>query len=147
MTVIVWDGKTLAADKRACYDGMINTVTKIHRITGRGVLVGGSGDAAFVNAMIAWVRNGRVLDQFPAEQKSKDDWCSFLVIEQDGTISLYERSPYPVLYEQTLFAIGSGREYARAALHLGCTSAEAVGVACCLDSGCGNGIDTLTLES
>lgn len=32
MTIIAWDGKTLAADKRGTVAGMAYTVTKIHRL-------------------------------------------------------------------------------------------------------------------
>lgn len=143
MTIICWDGKTLAADKRATYGGMICTVTKIQRAG--DVLVGGSGEFPYVLAMIEWVRAGRVAADFPVDQRSKDDWQSILVIERDGTPSLYERTPYPVRYEQPFVAIGSGREYARAAMHLGCSATRAVEVAMALDSSCGNGIDTLEL--
>lgn len=145
MTIIAWDGKTLAADKRATYGGMICTVTKIFRVG--DLLVGGSGELPFVLAMVEWVRSGRNIDAFPVAQRDKDDWQATLVIEADGTPSLYERTPYPVRYEHHGVAIGSGREYARAALHLGKTSVEAVEVACALDSSCGNGIDTLELAS
>jgi 20S proteasome alpha/beta subunit len=144
VTVIVWDGKTLAADKRASYGGMICTVTKIFRVGDR--LVGGAGDAAFVLAMVAWVRFGRRGEDFPAAQGSKDDWQPLLVIEPDGKILIYERTAYPIYYEQDCMVVGSGREYARAALHLGKTAAEAVQVAIDLDHNCGNGIDTLELQ-
>ena len=33
MTVIAWDGKTLAADRRSCYGQMINTITKFIELT------------------------------------------------------------------------------------------------------------------
>ena len=144
MTCIAWDGKTLAADKRMCYAGMINTVTKIFRVG--ALLVGGSGEMAYIMQLIEWVRNGRNVDDFPPSQRDKDEWQTLLVIEADGTISLYERTPHPVRYEQQFVAIGSGREYARAAMYLGKSSVEAVQVACALDAGCGNGIDTLELE-
>lgn len=144
MTIVCWDGKTLAADKRACYGGMICTVTKIHRVN--GLLVGGAGDTCHVLALVEWVREGRQIDKFPKHQQDKDDCAGFIVIELDGTTSTYERTPYPIKYEQRNVCIGSGREYARAALHLGCNSSDAVSVAIALDSGCGNGIDTLTLE-
>lgn len=143
MTVIAWDGVTLAADKRADYGGMICTVTKIHRVG--NLLVGGAGDLPFVLAMIEWVRNGRRVDEFPSDQRGKDDWQPLLVIEPDGAPLLYERTPYPVRYEQQCIAIGSGREFARAAMHLGKSAREAVQCACDLSSGCGNGIDTLEL--
>lgn len=144
MTCIAWDGKTLAADKRACYGTMVNTVTKIHRVG--DVLVGSAGDLAFALGMIEWVRGGREASQFPLSQATKEDWQPTLVIEKDGSISLYERSPHAIRYEQRCAAIGSGREFARAAMALGKTAREAVELACQLDSGCGNGIDVLELK-
>lgn len=143
MTCIAWDGKALAADKRTSSNGMVSVVTKIHRIG--EVIVGGAGDATFIGAMLEWVREGRDPRAFPAEQRNKDDWQPFLVIEKDGTPSLYERTPHPVRFEQKHVAIGSGREFARAAMFLGKSAREAVEVACALDCGCGNGIDELTL--
>lgn len=144
MTCIAWDGKTLAADKRCCYGGLIGTVTKIHRV--RGVLVGGSGESAFINAMIQWIKEGRDAGSFPKSQSDKDDWQPVLVIEVDGRISMYERTAFPIRREDRFIAIGSGRDFAMAAMHLGRSAREAVEVACALDCGCGNGIDTLGLE-
>lgn len=144
MTVIVWDGRTLAADKRCSYGGMVCTVTKIFRVG--DLLVGGSGDFPHVLAMVDWVRRGRTVSDFPQAQRDKDDWQTVMVIEPDGAALVYERTPYPVKYEQDCMVIGSGREYARAALYMGATAAEAVAVASALDVNCGNGIDTLTIE-
>ena len=144
MTCIAWDGKTLAADKRAIYGGTITTLTKIRRIG--DLMVGGSGESSFIGAMVEWVKNGRVPADFPKSQADKDDWQPVLVIEADGTPSLYERTQYPIRHEQRCIAIGSGREYAMAAMHLGKTAREAVEVAIELDCGCGNGIDTLELQ-
>lgn len=140
MTAIAWDGKTLASDRRANYSGMVGSVTKIFRVN--GLLIGGAGEQSFVLAVVEWVRAGRDPATFPAQQRDKDDWQPVLVIELDGTPSLYERTPFPVRYEQRCIAIGSGREFARAAMHLGKSAAESVQVACDLDINCGNGIDT-----
>jgi hypothetical protein len=109
------------------------------------VLVGGAGASSFIGSMIQWVRDGRVPADFPVAQKDKDDWQPFLVIEVDGSLSFYDRTCYPSRFEQKQYAIGSGRELARAAMYLGKTAFEAVEVACALDSACGNGIDTLEL--
>lgn len=143
MTCIAWDGKALAADKRATCGGMICTVTKIFKVD--NLLVGGAGELPFVLAMVEWVRNGRKAEAFPVDQRGDKDWQPVLVIEADSTPSLYERTPFPVRYEQPHIAIGSGREFARAAMHLGKSAREAVEVASALDVNCGNGIDTLTL--
>jgi 20S proteasome alpha/beta subunit len=144
MTCIAWDGKTLAADKRACNGTLYRTVTKIFRVGDS--LMGYSGDPSFGEGMRAWIAGGEKPDDFPAFQRDKDDWVVTLVIRANGTIHKYERTPNPITFEDKHFAIGCGRDFALAAMHLGKTAREAVEVAIALDSGCGNGIDTLTLE-
>lgn len=141
MTCIVWDGKTLAADKRVSFGTSISTTTKIHRIN--GMLVGCAGGAAQGASCIQWVRDGMDRSQYPDAQK--EDSCSLLIIHPDGAIHYYSKTPDPLAIECKTFAIGSGSEYADAALYLGKTAIEAVEVAIALDSGCGNGIDTLEL--
>ena len=106
MTVIAWDGRTLAADKRIDYGGCIQVVTKIHRAG--GCLVGGSGELSFVLGMVEWVRNGRDPSQLPASQRDKDDWQPTLVIEPSGRALMYERTPHPIRWEREFGAIGSG---------------------------------------
>lgn len=144
MTVIAWDGRTLAADRLANTGGLRGTVTKIFRAG--DLLVGGSGDFAFVLAMVDWVQKGRDAATFPTHQKDKDDWQPFLVIQRNAPPQLYDRTPFPVQLEQRSIAIGSGRDFAMAAMHLGRTAKEAVEVAIALDVGCGNGVDTLELS-
>jgi len=151
MTVIAWDGHTLAADKLADYGGMNCTVTKIFLVhdykVGKDFLVGVAGELSFGLQMIEWIKAGRDPLSFPVAQTSKDDWQPVCVIEPDSAFTLiYERTPFPIQYEHRAFAIGSGREFARAALYLGKTAVEAVGVANALCISCGNGIDTLTFK-
>lgn len=144
MTCIAWDGKTLAADKRAVHGGMIFTVTKIFRVYDR--LVAASGDFDRINESVAWFKAGADPEKMPPYARDNTDFVAMLVIEADGTILKYERSAIPFKIESPFFAVGSGRDYAMAAMHLGHTAAKAVEVACALDSCCGNGIDTLTFN-
>lgn len=72
MTIICWDGKTLAADRRACNGTMFRTTTKIYRAN--GCLVGFSGDLAFGLQMVEWIANGEAKVDFPSQQRDKDDW-------------------------------------------------------------------------
>lgn len=151
MTTIAWDGKTLAADRQANVGSLKREVTKIRRLYDKKadhfVLVGLSGDLMWLGSLCAWVENGRDPAEFPAHQKDKDDWQPFLVIENDGSVSHYERSPYPIRPESRYFAMGSGRDFATAAMFCGKTAAEAVGVAMHLDAATGQGINTLTHAS
>ena len=142
MTVVAWDGRTLAADKRACNGTLIHTTTKIFRVG--GALAAYSGPAAAGEELLAWFRDGAVPAELPESQRDDERGGKLLVIDATG-IRVYEGTPYPLRFEGPHFAIGCGRDFAMAAMYLGKTAAEAVAVACALDSGCGNGIDTLEL--
>jgi 20S proteasome alpha/beta subunit len=144
MTTICWDGTTLAADKRATNGGLIFTVTKIFRV--RGCLVSAAGDFDRIMESIAWFADGADPAKLPPHHRSNDDYVGLLVIWPNGLIEKYERGPVPYKIESPFFAVGSGRDFAMAAMHLGKTAVEAVEVAMALDAGTGNGIDTLTLE-
>jgi 20S proteasome, alpha and beta subunits len=144
MTAIAWDGKTLAADKRMGFGSEFATVTKIHRID--GCLVGWAGESALGKAMIDWFRNGAKPEAFPATQRDKDRLGSLLVIRSNGEIHHFAAEPFPLVVEDKVYTIGSGSEFASAALYLGHDARRAVEVACALDMNCGNGIDTLELE-
>ena len=141
MTVIAWDGKTLAADKMAVvgtHKG--GTTTKIFRW--EGGLCGLAGGMAQGLAVIDWLQNGADKDSFP---KDPEHESSILVITNCRKVLYYEDSPIALPFENTFHAIGSGRDYALAALYLGKSAKEAVEIACQLDAYCGNGVDTLEL--
>jgi 20S proteasome alpha/beta subunit len=142
MTIVAWDGKMLAADKRAINNGYVGgTVTKIHRWDGG--LCAFAGDMDIGVQMVQWLRDGAEPDNFPKQQEKNA--ASFMVIHADGRTVRYETTPVPLPFENTIQAMGSGRDYALAVMHLGHDAVKAVEVACALDSGCGNGIDRLTL--
>ena len=141
MTVIVFDGRTLAADKQATYGSLRRSVTKVHRVD--GLLVGLAGDSWLCAEMLDWIRTGRHRDAFPDAQRS-ENFATVVVIDEGKTL-VYERSPVPVLLEDPVYATGSGRDFALAALMCGCDARRAVAVACALDVSCGMGIDAIDL--
>ena len=144
MSVIVWDGKMLAADRRACHGNLIRTTTKIFKINNH--LYGYAGVAATGEELLAWHVAGADPNSFPLSQRDPETSCSPLVITPDKRVLTYESSPYPLTFHDTHFAIGSGRDFALAALLLGYPADEAVATACHFDSGCGNGVDVLFLD-
>ena len=141
MSVIAWDGKSLAADKRACCNGLIRTITKAFDIN--GVLVAYAGNADGGEEVVNWFKSGHDPEKFPQSQRG-DNWSGLIAIFEDGEIWRYESTPYPIKFPPQHFAIGSGRDYAMAAMYLGKTSAESVEIASVFDNGCGNGVDVLT---
>lgn len=152
VTVIAWDGKTMAGDRRALYVGLARTVAKIRRGPD-GSLVGFSGDGWQAEELFHWFVNGAAPEKMPPAQRDKDDWASMLVVKLvlkregvEAEVWSYERSPFPVRLYDPFTAIGAGRDYALAAMHLGKCAREAVEVASHFDISCGNGVDVLELE-
>ena len=143
MTVIAWDGTTLAADKAGTNCGYRRTVTKIHRFPGG--IVGFAGDGSRAMALLAWFQSGRDPASYPEFQKG-DDAVGCICIENNGRSLAYLHTPYPEIHTDRFDAIGHGRDFALAALHLGHSAVVAVQVACALNNTCGLGVDTLTLE-
>lgn len=145
MTVIAWDGKTLAADKQSTCAGFGTTVTKIHK-TAAGI-VGFAGSAPHARALITWFDSGAELDRWPASRDATN-WADALLILPSGEVREYAGNGggHYELVEDAFTAMGSGRDYALAAMHLGHGAKKAVQVACELDITCGKGIDVLELE-
>lgn len=142
MTVIAWDGRTLAADKMSCSAGYGYTVTKVHRLRD-GSLVGFSGDGDGAMALLAWLEAARNPAGYPEAQKDND--TSAVVVRPDGTVWSYGKTPFPQRIECRFYAMGHGRDFALAAMHLGHDARKAVEVACALDAFCGCGIDVVEL--
>jgi hypothetical protein len=141
MTVIAWDGKTLAADRQATDAGLRRSVKKIKRAKD-GSLMAAAGHSGVCEALRNWYDAGAN----PSDYPDKDKTSHLLVVRRDGSLLFYDGYPTPVRFETKQLAMGSGRDYAEAAMYLGCNAVRAVEVACAFDSGCGNGIDALTLE-
>lgn len=150
MTVVAWDGKTLAADKRTNFGGLHATTTKLQRIKGSfqlcGGLVGCAGNTAQIAEFVDWLENGCQAATFPAVQRDSEKCVSALVVTPDGHLLQYENTPFPIRIENKFWAIGSGRDFAMAAMYIGKTAYDAALVACALDISCGNGIDALRLD-
>ena len=141
MTVICWDGRTLAADKRATSVGLARTVTKIQRHG--DVLLAMTGDWDVAAEIREWFKAGAVPRDFP--EKAREDNASLIVVGR-GSLAVYSTGPFPIPIESEKAAFGSGRDFAEAAMYLGCSAVEAVSVACHFQTDCGNGIDALTLD-
>jgi len=148
MSVIVWDGKYLAADKQATNGSLARTTTKIGKRTlnnkDDSFLWGVTGDADLGAARIEWIaQTRRKIDagQYPTALPGAS--ATVMVIDFLG-VWLWENMPFPMKIEDEHLAIGSGRDFALGALHRGADAAQAVITASVFDVYCGGGVDLLS---
>lgn len=141
MTVIAWDGISLASDKMMVQVGLAMKVTKIKKV--RDHLIGVSGNASAISILFDWFDKGADPEKWPDIQKDKDRWSYLLAITPEKKILFYEQDPLPIEIEDEFFACGSGRDYALAAMAMGASAGKAVAVASKFDVNCGNGIDVI----
>lgn len=146
MTIICWDGTTLAADRRATSGGFnAYTAPKIFRAPD-GSLYGTCGDCDAGAVLRRWFLGGADPAAWPTiTQHDKDRWGTLLVIRPDASIELYLQEPHALLPDKGPIAIGSGRECGMTAMLMGASAAEAVAVTCRVRNDCGDATDTLRL--
>lgn len=134
----------MAADRRSAEgNSKVGSASKIFKVNGH--LIGFSGRADTAALLRYWFENGAKPEEWPDPYDDETD-CSMIVVTPDNQVMYYERFPVPLVMENEYFALGSGRDYALAALELGCNPEQAVEVACKLDLFSGNGIDVLCLD-
>lgn len=147
MSVIVWDGVTLAADRQVTDGGMIRQTTKIREIKKgkyKGYLVGGAGATATANLMMDWFEAGANPQFFPYEYMKSDALgATLVVITQKKEIWRYDHLPVPIIMEDAWYCTGSGRDFAYGALACGANAKEAVEIACTFSTECGVAIDAI----
>lgn len=139
MSVVAWDGKTLAADRQATSCGLRTATHKARRLA-NGEVIAWVGDKDYGQALALWYERGRDAAAWPEFQNDKDDWSRLIVAGESG-VRTYERQPIELVDLDAIQAWGSGRDYALGAMAMGADAAEAVQVACRFDANCGMGVD------
>lgn len=145
MTIVAWDGKMLAADKQAVVASQKYPVTKVYRVDADR-LAGISGHLGRGTTIVAWLRGGAVLDQFP-KSNADYDYTQVMVVSRAGDILVYENGAYPFTVNREQHCIGSGRDFGLSALFLGLNAESAVVHASNYSADCGLGVDTLTFDA
>jgi ATP-dependent protease HslVU (ClpYQ) peptidase subunit len=141
MTTIAYDGRTLAADKQNSVCGIRDCVTKVFRVPGGMVAFAGSSLHAM--RLLDWFRRNQPRDLWP-KPKNDDQCADALFVSTSGEILFFSgESSVPTPSESPFVALGSGRDFALAAMHLGHDARKAVEIACALDINSGCGIDAI----
>lgn len=147
MTVIAWDGKTLASDRRGTCGDHARPVKKIFKIWGNK-MVGISGNLSVGQEMLEWYKRGAKVEEYPSSNRSFEDGCTLIVITHEHIgktrVDIYESSPYPSEIFDLPVGFGSGGAAASCAMEHGATAEEAVRTVSKYLPSCGNGVDVLT---
>jgi len=141
MTVIAFDGETLAADKHMTDGDRSCTITKIWK--SGDVVIAMCGDISYGLALKEWYLSGADPDEFP--EPYDRDTLSNLIVWDGKQLCAYERTPYPIYYEDSFCAWGSGAMVAIGAMAYGAAAVDAVAIANSHVPNCGMGINSFTL--
>jgi hypothetical protein len=139
VTTIVWDGRSLVADRQLTTSGCRFQTTKAHRLPD-GSLFASCGAVEPAAIVLRWLREG---GEKPTLDKDSD--FEGVLVKPDKTVWVLYKQLEPVPIESPCYATGSGRDFALAALQMGKTAKEAVLLACELDIWSGMGITELRL--
>lgn len=135
MTVIAWDGKTLAADRLAVFGGMCHEASKIFEH--KGVLYGVAGHLNQAILFKEWIISGQCPDHLPGPNGVLNDLHVFEVYKGKafGRDCDHITARVPLIGADC-WAIGSGRELAMGAMLAGKDAQSAVRLACAQDTYC-----------
>ncbi|MGJ4953059.1 hypothetical protein [Bradyrhizobium sp. HKCCYLS20291] len=138
MTTIAYRNGMLAADTRMIQGtAIIGNVVKIVRRED-GLLAGGAGDCAWVQAFHRWF-----LGHEEGDPPELDDNCKGIIVRPDKTVEMFEPMG-TIEFKPPFVAMGSGKEFALGAMWMGATAEQAVRAAMELDPGTGGNITVLT---
>jgi len=149
MTVIVYDGKTLAADSRITCGGNITTdsYNKIHVLRGsidylgdELLAIGVSGTASDVLKLIEHLQSS----DYPV--KKIDHEIHALIVGKKYIYELYPHDSHLIRYnKKTKLAIGSGGTIANSVMMLGLDASQAVKHAISMNVYCGGRVRTWSM--
>jgi hypothetical protein len=137
MTTIAARASTgeIAADSMVSGDDSFYLVEKLRK--GQESVYGGCGDWDKLLKFYNSLESGADLDS--------DTDVTVLELRSDG-IWIYESTIIPAKIKNDFWAIGTGANFAIAAMHLGLTPAEAVKLACLYDTSSHEPIDVMSLS-
>lgn len=148
MTIIVWDGKSLAADRQGTRGDLRVLFPKIKKTTnvvGKSAILAHSGSASHTLPLFNWWEAGAEPSVYPEFQKDEETG-SVLVVASGDTCVTYTTTPYPMQVLDTYGAWGSGRDFAYGALAMGADAKTAVEIAILLCPSCGMGYEVFPVQ-
>ena len=145
MSVVVWDGRTLAADRQMVCAGLRSTVSKIRRLDD-GTLLGVTGHHDAGLLMFRWYEDDAKREEWPDVQSGKR-WCRLIVVLPSGSVGFYEQQPEFQVVLDPFAAWGAGRDFAIGALAMGADARKAVEITNQFSVDCGLGVEAFDLKA
>ena len=146
MTVIAWDGKTLASDSQMTDDCGITSCSKIFTLS-NGSLFGGAGMAGYVSLVRDWLLSGAPSKSRPDCAKYEGAWFGGIII-RGGECYALDAFLSAIRITAPHYAVGSGAAQANALMAAGFTAEKAVAfvIQNNLADGVGGEVQTLQLR-
>lgn len=123
MSVLVWDGTTLAADSHANNGNLAFPLPKLWQLPDQR-LAGAVGPLRSLTLLREWSQDG-MNSPFPLSS----DGAQLLVVSKEKGVERYSGRPTPHLHGLNKLAIGEGAPWAYGALYMGATAEQAVAAA------------------
>lgn len=143
VTVLAWDGTSLAADRQVTRSGQRGSITKLLRLD-TGEVLSWTGHLQNCLGMQHWYLAGAKPCEWNNYRVDPESHAELVILSEDGLWTF--GGPYGIKVEDPFIALGSGSEYALAALAMGATAKEAVEIASRFDNHCGLGVDVMQFE-
>jgi ATP-dependent protease HslVU (ClpYQ) peptidase subunit len=140
---VVWDGTYLAADRQVTRGGQRGQITKLLRLS-NGEVLSWTGHLQNCLGMQHWYLAGAKPSEWGNYRVDTEAHAELIILSEEGLWTF--SGPYGVRVEDPFVAIGSGAEYAMAALAMGATAEQAVEIASRFDNCCGLGVDVMRFE-
>ena len=143
MSVLAWDGKTLAADKMSVYDTIIIKTKKMKQLAS-GEVFAWAGSVENALAVVKWYEDGQNEIEWPKCQETND--YAQVVFLKDGKLYEFEQMPIPQLVTSFPRAWGSGAAFALGAMLAGADACKAVKITGQLCNTVGLGVDSFSVK-
>ena len=157
MSVVVYDGKSVVADKQGTNINVRSLSSKLTRIQQSEIvddhvvqvpyILGWVGTQSSGLLMQQWWLAGANPDTFPICQHDNERWSRLIVVNcLTKNIFMYEQLPVAIPVEDSYMAWGSGSDFALGALAMGATARRAAEIACQFCIYCGYGVQEYIID-
>lgn len=141
MTVIVWDGHTLAVDRAAVRETTTHRAPKSW-VSNNSVLAG-TGTADEVRQLVEWYKNGANKLLFPKYLMFSHNPPEMVTVDASLGLTRYSQME-TVVHGFNACAFGDGADFAYGALACGASASKAALAACKFSTTCSPPIDVYT---